>query len=50
MEELPGANRQGETLEEMRENLQEAVALVLEPNRALSERQEKRENAHLSAC
>lgn len=37
VEELPGANTQGSTLEEARENLREAVALVLEANRALSE-------------
>ena len=37
VEELPGANTQGETLEEARENLREAVALVLEANRALAE-------------
>ena len=37
VEELPGANTQGETLDEARENLSEAVALVLEANRALSE-------------
>ncbi len=36
VEELPGANTQGETLEEARENLREAVALVLESNRALA--------------
>lgn len=37
VEELPGANTQGETLEEARENLQEAIELVLEANRILSE-------------
>jgi predicted RNase H-like HicB family nuclease len=37
VEELPGANTQGSTLEEARENLQEAVALVLEANRTLAE-------------
>jgi predicted RNase H-like HicB family nuclease len=37
VEELPGANTQGETLEEARENLREAVALVLEANRELAE-------------
>ena len=37
VEELPGANAQGETLEEARENLREAVGLVLEANRALAE-------------
>ena len=37
IEELPGANTQGETLEEARENLNEAVALVLEANREMAE-------------
>ena len=37
VEELPGANTQGATLEEARANLQEAVALVLEANRVLAE-------------
>jgi predicted RNase H-like HicB family nuclease len=37
VEELPGAGTQGDTLEEARENLQEAVALVLEANRQLAE-------------
>jgi predicted RNase H-like HicB family nuclease len=37
VEELPGANTQGATLEEARSNLQEAVALVLEANRMLAE-------------
>lgn len=35
--ELPGANTQGSTLEEARENLREAVRLVLEANGAFSE-------------
>jgi predicted RNase H-like HicB family nuclease len=38
VEELPGANTQGETLEEARANLQEAVAMVLEANRQLTTR------------
>jgi predicted RNase H-like HicB family nuclease len=38
VEELPGANTQGATLEEARENLKEAVALVLEANRELAEK------------
>jgi predicted RNase H-like HicB family nuclease len=38
VEELPGANTQGATLEEARENLQEAVAMVLDANRELAER------------
>ncbi len=37
VEELPRANTQGNTLEEPRENLQEAVALVLGANRRLAE-------------
>ena len=37
VEELPGANTQGATLEETRANLQEAVALVLEANRRLAQ-------------
>lgn len=36
VEELPGANTQGASLEEARANLQEAVALVLEANRTLA--------------
>ena len=35
VEELPGANTQGATLEEARANLQEAVAMVIEANRDL---------------
>ena len=38
VEELPGANTQGATLEEARANLEEAVAMVLDANRELSER------------
>ena len=38
VEELPGANTQGATLEEARENLREAVTLVIEANRELAER------------
>jgi len=37
VEELPGANTQGETLEEARRNLAEAARLVLEANRQLAE-------------
>ena len=39
VEELPGANTQGETLDEARANLREAVELVLEANRALTEKE-----------
>jgi predicted RNase H-like HicB family nuclease len=37
IEELPGANTQGDNLEKARENLKEAAALVMESNRALAE-------------
>ena len=37
VEELPGANTQGATLEEARANLKEAVDLVLEANRTLAQ-------------
>jgi predicted RNase H-like HicB family nuclease len=37
VEELPGANTQGETLDEARENLREAVSLVIDANRSLAE-------------
>ncbi len=37
VEELPGANTQGATLEEVRANLEEAIELVLEANRFWSE-------------
>ncbi|HYO92325.1 MAG TPA: type II toxin-antitoxin system HicB family antitoxin [Pyrinomonadaceae bacterium] len=36
VEELPGANSQGATLEEARANLEEAVELVMEANRELA--------------
>ena len=39
VEELPGANTQGATLEEARENLKEAVELILEANRELARRE-----------
>jgi len=36
VEELPGAITQGDTLEEARENLRDAVELLLEANRTLA--------------
>jgi predicted RNase H-like HicB family nuclease len=38
VEELPGALTQGHTLEEARENLREAVLLILEANREVARR------------
>jgi len=37
IEELPGANTQGKTLDEARTNLEEAVQMVMEANRYLAE-------------
>ena len=37
VEELPGANTQGDTLEEARSNLEEAIQLVIDANRVLSQ-------------
>ena len=39
VQELPGANAQGQTLEEVRENLREAIELILTSNRDLAERE-----------
>ena len=44
IEEFPGANTQGASLEEARTNLREAVALVIEANREMA-----RENASAGA-
>jgi len=37
VEELPGANTQGKTLEETKKNLIEAIRLVLEANKQIME-------------
>ena len=39
VEELPGANTQGRTLEETRDNLKEAVQLIIQANRELAQRE-----------
>jgi predicted RNase H-like HicB family nuclease len=44
VEELPGANTQGATIDEARENLGEAVELVMEANRMLAEEMMKGKN------
>ena len=41
VEELPGANTQGKTLEETKKNLIEAIQLVLEANRQMAEEEQK---------
>jgi len=38
VEELPGANTQGATLDEARDNLKEAIQLIVEANRELARR------------
>jgi predicted RNase H-like HicB family nuclease len=38
VEELPGVNTQGRTLKEVRENLREAIQLIVEANRELARR------------
>ena len=43
VEELPGANTRGATIEEARENLKESVELVVEANRAMSRELEEGE-------
>lgn len=39
IEEIPGVNTQGETLEEAKENLYDALELVFEVNREISQRE-----------
>ncbi len=39
VEEIPGVNTQGRTLREAKENLKDALHLVIETNRALSRRE-----------
>jgi predicted RNase H-like HicB family nuclease len=41
VEEIPGVNSQGKTLEEARENLKDALRMVLEVNRELSEKDQE---------
>jgi predicted RNase H-like HicB family nuclease len=39
VEEIPGVNTQGKTLEETKENLKEALELVIQTNRELIEKE-----------
>jgi predicted RNase H-like HicB family nuclease len=41
VEEIPGVNTQGKTLDEARENLKDALQMVLEANRELAEKEHK---------
>jgi predicted RNase H-like HicB family nuclease len=45
VEELPGAHTQGKTLAEARENLKEAIQLILEANREIARRDAEGKNA-----
>jgi predicted RNase H-like HicB family nuclease len=42
VEELPGANTQGATLEEARENLKDAVSLLIDADRVFPEPGQKK--------
>jgi len=42
VEEIPGANTQGKTLEEVKENLKEALQLVLEAYSELARKEESK--------
>ena len=39
IEEIPGVNTQGETKKEVKENLKEALSLILDVNRKISSKQ-----------
>jgi predicted RNase H-like HicB family nuclease len=43
VEELPGAISEGDTLEQARENLRDAIALLLEANRELAKPEQGRQ-------
>lgn len=47
VEELPGANTQGKTLEETKANLVEAIQLVLQANRELAEEEITSDKSHV---
>ena len=42
VEEIPGVNTQGRTLKEVKENLKEALLLILETNRILNKKEIKK--------
>ena len=54
VEEIPGANSQGETLEDAKENLKDALQMILETNKILSQKslgagsRSHRESIHFS--
>ena len=44
IEEIPGVNTQGETIEETKVNLLEALSLIVDTHRSLSENELKEKN------
>ncbi len=42
VEEIPGVNSQGKTLKEVKENLKEALLLILKTNRMMQEKETSR--------
>ena len=49
IEEIPGINTQGATLEEAKANLQEAANLIFEANREIAEQNLKGQSYHREA-
>ena len=45
VEEIPGVNTQGRTLKETKENLKEALSLILETNKKITEKNLKDKKA-----
>ena len=41
IEEIPGVNTQGKTIKELKENLADALKLIIETNRLLSRKESK---------
>ena len=39
VEEIPGVNTQGKTLKKVKENLKEALSLIIETNRIIAEKE-----------
>lgn len=39
VEEIPGVNTQGRTVKELKENLRDALALIIETNRSISQKE-----------
>jgi len=46
IEEIPGVNTQGKTVEEVQENLKEALALIIQANRKLASKSTQNPDAN----